>query len=731
MNTRLQEQQRQWGRVVWEKPDALPAGSYQTITLRYRAGSLGIDEHGGIRVSFRFVSDFGTLQLSDPGADNYVTASTRQGLRLELSYVSKGNVRPYQKTLFVHVMDGALWEGDEIKIVIGDRAGGSRGWRLQSFVEEFFPLRVEADPFGAHDYVLLPEQPGFEICAGAPHRYHLHVPSLLRAGEPFALRVKCEDVWGNPLRHLAERPTLAMLREDTAGQSVPVRVNPRHDRGVLRYDMEGVDAPGVYRFVVEEGVVPGVTSNPVRVVDAQAALPYRYHWCDLHGQTGETVGTGTVEGYFDFGRHYGFLDGSCHQGNDFQIDEGTWRRIVAAGNNAYEAGAFVTFNGIEWSGNTPMGGDHNVLFNETDPPLYRSTGWLASDGTKMEEVAPLAKLYATLRKHQAMTIPHIGGRPAALEETDPELERLVEIHSAWGTFEWVYRRAFAKGYKVGFVCNSDGHKARPGASYPGASKFGTLGGLTCVLATEKTRDAFWEALTSRRCYGTTGQRIYLEVEAEGRPMGADVQVGGAFTIAGTVHGTAPLLAIDLLREHTVIDSLPIDALQPPPGAQHWVLIRLGGSRVYGRGRQVDWQGRVTLEGNRLLDARMHGLFNPLQGIQQWDADGVAFNFISTGNSLNLCLQVEAPGKGTLAFRSGPAEFSIDLAELSPSPRRMMEKPIDQFLELSLCPIEALPLSLPFRFGAPPPDQPETPYFVRVVQLDEGKAWSSPFYVSRA
>ena len=67
-----------------------------------------------------------------------------------------------------------------------------------------------------------------------------------------------------------------------------------------------------------------------------------------------------------------------------------------------------------------------------------------------------------------MTIAHVGGRPAALTESDPEVESLMEIHSAWGTFEWVYREAFARGFKIGFVCNSDGHKCRPGASYPPA-----------------------------------------------------------------------------------------------------------------------------------------------------------------------------------------------------------------------------------------------------------------------
>ena len=43
------------------------------------------------------------------------------------------------------------------------------------------------------------------------------------------------------------------------------------------------------------------------------------------------------------------------------------------------------------------------------------------------------------------------------------------------------------GHVVGVMCNSDGHKGRPGAEGPGAGEFGIAGGLTCVLAGELSR----------------------------------------------------------------------------------------------------------------------------------------------------------------------------------------------------------------------------------------------------
>ena len=79
---------------------------------------------------------------------------------------------------------------------------------------------------------------------------------------------------------------------------------------------------------------------------------------------------------------------------------------------------------------------------------------------------------------------HIGGRYADIKMAhDARIERSVEVHSDWGTFEWLLHDAFEQGYRVGILANSDGHKGRHGASHPGASLFGAYGGLSCLLAT--------------------------------------------------------------------------------------------------------------------------------------------------------------------------------------------------------------------------------------------------------
>jgi hypothetical protein len=147
--------------------------------------------------------------------------------------------------------------------------------------------------------------------------------------------------------------------------------------------------------------------------------------------------------------------------------------------------------------------------------------------------------------------------------------------STWGTFEWILHDAFEKGYRVGVVCHSDDHKGRPGATRPGASSFGVIGGPTCYFMPELTREALFEALRQRRHYGTTGVRIFLDKQASfDEPVTGfsdDPQLGSTsefavrravmgniirpglvpMRLAAEVIGTAPIERVDVLHGTSV------------------------------------------------------------------------------------------------------------------------------------------------------------------------------------
>src|SRR5580765_4574771 len=147
-------------------------------------------------------------------------------------------------------------------------------------------------------------------------------------------------------------------------------------------------------------------------------------------------------------------------------------------------------------------------------PIRRSSHILVEGQTSTDAIYTADKLFEALRGEDSVVIAHVGGRYADIKYAhDGRLERAVEVHSSWGTFEWLLHDAFDQGYRVGVVCHSDDHKGRPGATRPGASTFGAIGGLSCYVMPELTRDALFHALRRRRHYGTTGTRLFLDLSA--------------------------------------------------------------------------------------------------------------------------------------------------------------------------------------------------------------------------
>src|SRR5262249_1557044 len=305
---------------------------------------------------------------------------------------------------------------------------------------------------------------------------------------------------------------------------------------------------------------------------AVAAAPLKRYWADLHGQSGETIGMGTAEEYFRYARDKAFVDIVGHQGNDFQITDAFWRKLNALTAEFDQPGRFICLPGYEWSGNTGMGGDRNIFFRHEGARIRRSSHILVEGQAPTQPIFTAGELFRALADEEAVVIAHVGGRYADIKAAhNGRSERAVEVHSTWGTFEWLLHDAFEQGYRVGVVCHSDDHKGRPGATKPGASTFGAIGGLTCYFMPRLPRDPVLAALRARHPYGTTGTRLFLDLRARfERPvtcfaddpqlgptteraarearMGDIVRPGATpMRLAAEVIGTAPIDRVDMLH----------------------------------------------------------------------------------------------------------------------------------------------------------------------------------------
>jgi hypothetical protein len=474
------------------------AGSFQAFKLVYTAGYFGIDDTGSIKIVHRFASDMGRPQWSDPKAANYTTAEASNGAVLELLYDPKLNIRRWDKTLMIRVMRGFLREGDTITVHFGDPRQGSPGMRVQTFVEPTFEFRVLVDAFATYNYVELPEQPTIAIVAGPPVTWKAVLPTRRRCGEAFRLGIKGEDKWGNPSDQVEGTFSLRANR--------PIRGLPEvfsMERGDHAKSIEGLSTPEPGDLLIEVRDAGGkvlCVSNPLRIAPLEiTGTALRSYWCDLHGQSEETIGTNSARELILFARDRAFLDGMSHQANDFQITTAFWNELNELTRAYNDDGSFIIFPGYEWSGNAGLGGDRNVLFMREGQQIHRSSHALVEDQSDLPTDASSAEqLFEALKNQDCVVFAHIGGRYADIKMThDARIERSVEVHSDWGTFEWLLHDALEQGYRVGILANSDGHKGRHGASHPGASLFGAYGGLSCLLAGELTRTGLFDALRRR------------------------------------------------------------------------------------------------------------------------------------------------------------------------------------------------------------------------------------------
>ena len=699
----------------------ITAGSTVNLRLTYTAGRFGIDDSGGILVIERFASDSAPLQFDDPNAPNYVgLRCSNPAVRFSMRWGAKISLRPWGRGFEARITGGYLGPGDRIRV-------DYRNWRVQTFCERRKRIKVLSDPFATFDYAEVPRQPTVEVTAGPAARLVVVAPSRVAAGERFAVGVKIEDEWGNPCRQLA---STVSVHAKGGVSGLPSKVRLR--RGAARIAGLCAAKEGVTEVAATCGKL-SARSNPVRIGPAQSVGRY---WGDLHAQSEETIGTGSVEDYFAFARDYAFLDIAGHQGNDFQITRAFWERLNATTRRFNRGGRFVAFPGFEWSGNTGMGGDRNVIHRNEGGPLHRSSHALVEDASDIKTDAnTVPVLLRKLRGKDSLVFAHVGGRFANMEMHDDAVERAVEVHSAWGTFEWLLFDSLKRGYRVGVVCNSDGHKCRPGASYPGAAKFGSYGGLTCVLADSLSRDAVFEALFARHCYGTTGARIDVDVrlcDAVGncRAMMGDVVRAtrpGEDVLSVSVLGAGALERVEIYNGSR---RTAVRRPRPAPGARMGVKILTAGSESRGRARHVEWRGTLRVPGATIRRFEQVNFLNPEQQLRRTSANEMAWDGITTGAVQGAILYLDKQ-RGTIRFETDRLGVRVKIEDLTARPKVFRAGGVDARVEVYRVPPKNAPRRLDFVLPLKNLRSGDNPVFVKVVQRDGHMAWSSPMFIEKS
>lgn len=703
------------GSATLETSGTLTAGNHATFIVRHTVGPYGIDDAGGLKLVWVVQADIGIPQFDDAAAANHTIVRTNGAATLVPQW-TRASVRPWSKGIRIDVVDGALAPGDIVEITVGDRSGASPGARVQSFVESDAALRLLVDPFATGIYHPVDGDLSFAVEPGPTARL-VAIARAAHNGAPATVSVRAVDRHGNvavgyrgttEVRH--DGSPIAELSFDEVARGVQTIALPDlPDDRPLRLEVHD-----------EHGHVTGTNPLP------SAGWPI-VQWGDTQGQTGETVGSGTVPEFLHYARDVARLDFVAHSANDFQIDTDAYASSLAACDADSVDDEFIAFGGFEWSGTTPVGGDHNVLFASTDhAPLARSSHALVADHNDLDTDAPTAHdLYRVLDGDgiDAVCVPHVGGRRVDLSLIDPRHAPVLEIVSVHGWFEWLILDALRRGLIVGVIGASDDHSGRPGAAFPTSPAFGTRNGLAAVVTADLTRTGILTALRQRHCYATTGERILVDVRAGEHRMGDHWQSRTAPRITVEASGTAGIEAIEILAADGVL------ARWEPEHTPSSTRLRIGwrGARGRDRRRTQDWSGSLTLAGGTIIDAQAWAFDHPDQGLTQVTGDTISWTSTTNGDSDGVELTVSGQ-PDSVRFQAGGIDLDISLTSHGHRQEILLSEGVDRALTVTWLPEVDHAPDAHAVFDALPAHPGRNAYLVKVHQSDGELAWASPLYI---
>ena len=729
------------GQLGAESLGPFVARTYQTIRQTWTAGTRPLATGGGFRVARHAAVDHGPLQADDPAGDGYVTVATTDGDAAFEAGVDMANGPPGAgeapaPALVFRVAAGRVDAGETVTITYGDTRGGGQGLLMSSTAGAHVPLPLHVDLDGSGEWRPLPSLP-FAISGTGVAGVHGVAPSVVEPGEGFELSVRAEDAFRN--RATGAVPAFEILVDGDVRAATPAGAEAISVVGLTLEE----SGPHWIEIRSEDGEIRG-RANPVLVEENPAR---RIYWGDTHGHSGHGKGIGTVDSFMTFARDDARLDFVAHAAHDVWLDRAEWERSRRAVQAFDAPGRFIPYLGWEWTRPARFGGRHSVLLR----------GAAGGEPVSALEHPTLSELYQGLHARydpgDVLVIPHAHD-PGDHRQSDPRLESLVEIMSMRGTFEPFARQYLSHGHQVGLVAASDDRLSHPGRSAPNASSGAQGGGLGAVLASEKSRDAIFDALKARRTYATSGERIILDMTVNGTAMGQRGEYSESRAVAGRVVGTEPIESITLFRNDERIWSETYGVGRGRPAdAEEWLLSFSSGAAPLHPGDAPrgwrHWRGQLGVRGAVLEriagtdfanPATQHVEFEPARNGARFathtrgDTSSLRMTLSGIRPSASITLELEA-GRETAATRPffrPPAEIPERRVRLT-----LNAGGIERTLPTDDYPADRVTLRRLLRnaprdvsFSHTDGDDPRQGdyYYVRVRQVNGAMAWSSPIWV---
>ncbi len=572
-----------YGKINLKPTGKITVNSLGTWIFTYTTGEIGFKCRGKLLICMRHCSDWSNPQFDSPQDEGYTSVKSNKKVRFDVEFSAWKNFayHPWQHILEITLKRGKLEKEDKIIVTLGDKNFGSLGIRGQSFAEPEFKFRVFVDPKGEAKFHELEDK-------------SFHIPLVATSFSDLEITLPSQ-----PIKGYLGRTTIRALDQYGNTTTLPKgkKIILYNDRKKIEIKSKNkgkkwIEASGNFLKDLSEKVIrvnlhmPDVNleikSNPcIQRKDNKKLL-----WGEIHAHSYLCDGTRWPEELLCFARDEARLDFASITSHDWELNENIFNRLKKTTNKLYSPGKFAIFLGFEWSGQHKNGGDHNIYFAGDEGELlscghtqYNYRKYI-SDRYPNSLLPPwvepwmlktpyenLKDVYSNLKNHNAMLIPHGGGRRANLDYHHPKLEPVLEITSCHQTFEQLAWESLHKGYRMGFIGGSDDHRGNPGDSHSTCRtenlNLPQHSGLVAAYSDECNRESIWSAFFRKEVYATTGARIILNFSINGHSMGSSIRQSKAEearNIRISVFGTAPIRCIEIWRNARPLRSWEIQNL---------------------------------------------------------------------------------------------------------------------------------------------------------------------------
>lgn len=429
-----------------------------------------------------------------------------------------------------------------------------------------------------------------------------------------------------------------------------------------------------------------------------------------------------------------------------------WPRMMDTLKAFDQEGSFTVFPGFEIHSNAD--GDRTILYKE-----------LSGEIIYADSIPDLHKRLSALKEEgvEALAFAHHigyrrGTRGINWNTFNPNWSPFIEIISMHGCSEssentrpflhsmggsdWqsTVQYGLEQGNIFGFSGHTDHHSGHPGS-------YGH--GVTGLWSTSNDRDSIWEAFKNRRLYALTGDRIRLEFSLNEEPMGSILEHEGPCSFDVRVKGAGPLDCVDIVKN----GQLAYRASQVDFESRHqngdtihtFIYLELGWGE---RNKAAPWNVELSIDSGSIkrVEPRFRGreVVSPVEGEgsesgfyesnwKQVNERAVAFTTVTRSNPNNatnasqgICLEVEMPKQGNIQAMINGQSVSMPIEHLIKGARTGhlggIDSPAYRF--------HRAPLTHEFDWNFRWDDNGKIgdSYYVRVRQLNDQWAWSSPIFL---